>query len=35
MGRAGKLKKMLQAPFTLHRSLIEFIEDEIAMAEQG
>ena len=35
MGRAGKLKKMLQSPFTLHRSLLEFIEGEIRCAQDG
>lgn len=35
MGRAGKLKKMLQSPFTLHRSLLEFIEGEIRCAQEG
>ncbi len=35
MGRAGKLKKMLQAPFTLHRSLVEFIDAETRAAAAG
>ena len=35
MGRAGRLKKMLQSPFTLHRSLLEYIEDEIVAAQAG
>ena len=35
MGRAGKLKKMLQAPFTLHRSLVEFIDAETRAASAG
>lgn len=35
MGRAGRLKKMLQAPFTLHRSLVEFVDAETAAAQAG
>ncbi|MCL4169483.1 UNVERIFIED_CONTAM: hypothetical protein GTU68_023922, partial [Idotea baltica] len=35
MGRAGRLKKLLQSPFTLHRSMLEFIDFEINEAEQG
>ncbi|MEM7216901.1 MAG: polyphosphate kinase 1 [Pseudomonadota bacterium] len=35
MGRAGKLKKLLQAPFTLHSSLLDFIEGEIDAAAAG
>ena len=35
MGRAGRLKKMLQAPFTLHRSLLDFIDAETRAAEAG
>jgi polyphosphate kinase len=34
-GRPGKLKKLLQSPFTLHRSMIEFIEREAANAQAG
>jgi polyphosphate kinase len=33
MGKAGKLKKILQAPFTLHSSMLEFIEREISYAQ--
>ena len=33
MGRAGRLKKLLQSPFTLHRSMLEFIDFEINEAE--
>ena len=29
MGRAGRLKKLLQSPFTLHKSMLERIEGEI------
>lgn len=35
MGRAVELKKILQAPFTLHSSIIEYIEKEIELAQQG
>jgi len=35
MGRAGRLKKMLQSPFTLHRTVLEMIEREAAAARAG
>lgn len=35
MGRANTLKKMLQSPFTLHRTMIEHIETEIEHAKAG
>ena len=35
LGRASKLKKLLQSPFTLHKSLLGFIEKEIANARAG
>ena len=35
MGSAGKLKKMLQAPFTLHSTMLRHIESEMAAAEAG
>ena len=35
MGSAGKLKKMLQSPFTLHSTMLQHIESEIAAAEAG
>ena len=35
MGRAGRLKKVLQAPFTLHRSLLDFINAETQAAQAG
>lgn len=35
MGRAGRLKKMLQAPFTLHQSLLDFIDAETRAAQAG
>jgi polyphosphate kinase len=34
-GRAGKLKKLLQSPFTLHKTMIEFIEREADNARAG
>ena len=35
LGRASKLKKLLQSPFTLHKSLLAFIEREAANAKAG
>ncbi len=35
MGRPEKLKKLLLAPFTLHRSMLELIEKEIEQAQAG
>ena len=35
MGRAGRLKKLLQSPFTLHRSMLECIEGEAENARAG
>ncbi len=35
MGRAGRLKKMLQSPFTLHSTMLSHIETEIANAGKG
>lgn len=35
LGKAGKLKKIVQAPFALHRTMIEYIEREIAHAHEG
>ncbi len=34
-GRAGKLKKLLQSPFTLHTTVLELIEREAAHARAG
>ena len=34
-GRTGKLKKLLQSPFTLHKTMIEFIEREAKNARAG
>jgi len=34
-GRAGKLKKLLQSPFTLHARMMELIEREAAHARAG
>jgi polyphosphate kinase len=35
LGRAGKLKKLIQSPFTLHRSMLEMIGREAAAAAKG
>ncbi len=35
MGKAGKLKKILQAPFTLHSTMLELIEAEANRARKG
>ncbi len=35
MGRAGRLKKLLQSPFTLHKSMLELIEGEIKNAGEN
>ena len=35
MGRAGRLKKMLQSPFTLHSTMLSHIETEIENAGNG
>ena len=35
MGREGKLKKILQSPFTLHKAILDMIEVEIDNAEEG
>ena len=35
LGRASRLKKMIQAPFDLHRTLIEHIDREIEIAGNG
>lgn len=35
LGRAKKLKKLLQSPFTLHKATIEYIKAEIAFAKAG
>ena len=35
MGRAGRLNKMLQSPFTLHGAMLEHIDAEIAHAKAG
>ncbi len=35
MGRPGRLKKLLQSPFTLHKSMLEFIEHEADAARAG
>lgn len=35
MGRAGKLKKLVQAPFSLHKNVLEKINREAANAREG
>ena len=35
LGKAGKLKKVLQAPFTLHSTMLELIAHEAEQARQG
>jgi len=35
MGKAGRLKKMLQSPFTLHRTMLELIDREAQNAAKG
>ena len=35
LGRASKLKRLLQSPFTLHKSLLAYIEREAANASAG
>lgn len=35
LGRASRLKKMIQAPFDLHRTLLEHIDREIELASSG
>ena len=35
MGRAGRLKKLLQSPFTLHKSMLEYIDAEAENARNN
>ena len=35
LGRAGRLKKLLQSPFTLHKGILTHIDREIAAASDG
>jgi polyphosphate kinase len=35
MGKPGKLKKLLQAPFTLHKAMVDLINRETANAKAG
>lgn len=35
MGKMPKLKKLLHAPFTLHNQLMQYIDDEIKIAQSG
>ncbi|MFK8066913.1 MAG: polyphosphate kinase 1 [Gammaproteobacteria bacterium] len=34
-GKPGKLKKLLQSPFTLHKSMLKYITQEISHAQAG
>lgn len=34
-GRAGKLKKLYQSPFTLHKAVLDMIQRETALAREG
>ena len=35
MGKAGRLKKLIQAPFTLHKSMVDYINREAEHARAG
>ena len=35
LGQPGRLKRLLQSPFTLHKSLIKYIDQEAAHARKG
>lgn len=35
MGRTRRLKTLLQSPFTLHKTMLEYVEREIAAAREG
>ena len=35
LGRATKLKKILQSPFTLHKTMLDYVEKEITFAQEG
>lgn len=35
LGRAGRLKKLLQSPFTMHKTLMSYIQHEQAQAGKG
>ncbi len=35
LGRTSKLKKLLQSPFTLHKGMLAYIENEIKVAGEG
>ncbi len=34
-GRAGRLKKLLQSPFTLHKTILDFVRRETDLAKKG
>ncbi|GKS69752.1 polyphosphate kinase [Nitrosomonas sp. PY1] len=35
LGRAGRLKKLLQSPFTLHKGILTYIDKEISLVNEG
>lgn len=35
LGRAGRLRKLLQSPFTLHKGILAYIEREISLVGEG
>jgi polyphosphate kinase len=35
MGKPGRMKKLLQAPFTLHKAMLEYVQREIDFAQKG
>lgn len=35
LGRAGRLKKLLQSPFTLHKGILTYIDKEISLVTEG
>lgn len=35
LGRAGRLKKLLQSPFTLHKGILTYIDKEISLVSEG
>ncbi len=35
MGRAGRMKRIFQSPFTMHKAMLELIEKEISNAQVG
>ncbi|MEK7778677.1 MAG: polyphosphate kinase 1 [Pseudomonadota bacterium] len=35
LGRAGRLKKLLQSPFTLHKGILTYIDKEVSLVNEG